>query len=557
MRALEDSEKAYNGSSLLAIVCGKEWRSNFETMGRRKSGQPRGRKSDFTEEKQVWLDGWRQQIQDAGADPGAVYTDATLAWIRRYGYDLPFSENVDGDPDDNVPIIDDDPDPEEKLRRQDIQKRLRAKLANYFRNRWKAKKLHSGAIKSILGTMQTMSGPGARPRRKPAIQVYSKLHYATRIKAGFDAYWSEAKATLPASARVAMAQDYVRSCWALKDWKASRKIPEGSAEEYHEAMESLNDVGISMADALSERLGCHVDLKKGSIFSDTSNQETSRTWAQFDHKGFTAMEQSITRYGRAAFSKALCRERAWPPLEPSGEGLLTIDPGFVSPATVAPVSSTPGPVVSTDVAPITVAPITTVVAPTPASTLTPPSLTPPSPAAVPGPTALDDGIDRTGWAPSLVAGHAYLAGKKWGPRWTALVAALVKHEWAYYHLEEDGNLPKMRSRPAEYADWMKQHRVMCDFEVSADFGNQLLQWWRDLGFAERWAAYDNDNGEVPRTGPTRQAGGWSGHWARLQKRGRNGPVLLLLGLAWWGQGICNAAAAGGLGAAEAALEACM
>jgi hypothetical protein len=129
------------------------------------------------------------------------------------------------------------------------------KLANYFRNLWKGKKVHAGALKSILGTMQTMGGPGARPRRKPAIQVYSKMHYTTRVKPGFDTMWEKAKEALPTSARVAMSQDYTRSCWekedddfkadiekqgqelhqaALEEWKASRRIPEGSAEEYHE-----------------------------------------------------------------------------------------------------------------------------------------------------------------------------------------------------------------------------------------------------------------------------------------------------------------------------------
>jgi hypothetical protein len=119
----------------------------------------------------------------------------------------------------------------------------------------KGKKVHTATIKGILGTMQTMSGPGARPRRKPAVAVYSKLHYATRVKPGFDTLWAAAKDNLPPGARVAMSQDYLRSCWAkesdifraevenqgeemhriaLEEWKASRKVPEGSAEEYHQ-----------------------------------------------------------------------------------------------------------------------------------------------------------------------------------------------------------------------------------------------------------------------------------------------------------------------------------
>ncbi|KAJ7716492.1 hypothetical protein B0H14DRAFT_3522255 [Mycena olivaceomarginata] len=442
-----------------------------------------------------------------------------MAFIRRYGYDLPFSENVDGDPEENPPVIPGNPDAEEKKRRDAIRKQLRTsrgnpvcmkKLANYFRNRWKGKKVHEGTIKSILGTMQTMSGPGSRPRRKPAIQVYSKLHYATRIKPGFDAIWEKAKETLPPGARVAMSQDYVRTCWekedddfredienqskelhqaALQEWKASRKIPEGSAEEYHEAMESLNDVGIPLADALAERLGCHVVIlavgpvgsEKGevclrTVFSDTSCQETSRTWAQFDNKGFTAMENSITRYGRAAFSRALCRERAWPPLEtvppPSLDGLLPMDPNTVAPVSVVPAPGAPAPdapltVAPAPVAPLTAAPPTATPSAIPASrlpstvplTATPLTVTPraipaprlPStapltatPSAIPTPlTVPDDGIDCTAWAPSLIAAHAYLSEKKWGPRWRALLETLVKHEWSFYHQEDDGNLPKM------------------------------------------------------------------------------------------------------------------
>ncbi|KAJ7794529.1 hypothetical protein B0H14DRAFT_3496893 [Mycena olivaceomarginata] len=210
-------------------------------------------------------------------DPGSVYSDAIVAFICWYGYDLLLSENVDGDPADNLPDIPANPDTEERKCRNGIQKQLCMKLANYFRNRWKGKKVHAGTLKSILGTMQTMGGPGARPRHKPAIQVYSKLYYMTRIKPRFDVMWEKAKEALPSSAHITMSQDYTRSCGekededfkadvekkgqgvhqaALEEWKASQSIPEGSAEEYHKAMESLNNVGIPLANALAERLGC-------------------------------------------------------------------------------------------------------------------------------------------------------------------------------------------------------------------------------------------------------------------------------------------------------------
>jgi hypothetical protein len=135
-----------------------------------------------------------------------------------------------------------------------------------------------------------------------------------------------------------------------------------------------------------------------------------------------------------------------------------------------------------------------------------------------------------------------------------LFSALVEHEWSFYHPEEDGKLPKLRSRPTEYEDWMKEHLLMRDFRISSDFGGELLQWWKDLGPPKRWV--DVGDAEGQRKEPSRVSSDWwLLDWNKLHKRGWNGVVLLILGLAWWGQSICNAAAGDGLGAGEAALDA--
>ncbi|KAF8215392.1 hypothetical protein K438DRAFT_1955374 [Mycena galopus ATCC 62051] len=194
-------------------------------MTRKKKGGARGRKSDFMGEKLEWLNGFREQLQDAGDDPGPVYTEATQKFLLRYGYELPFNENVEGDPEKNPPVIEPATTPEEKARRAAIQKNLRQKLGNYFRNRWRAKKVHTGAIKSILGTMQTMTGPGACPRRKPAITVYSNLHYVTRVKPEFDTIWAKASETLPQTQRVAMSQDHRNMPMGLQDFYVTLRQP--------------------------------------------------------------------------------------------------------------------------------------------------------------------------------------------------------------------------------------------------------------------------------------------------------------------------------------------
>jgi hypothetical protein len=101
---------------------------------------------------------------------------------------------------------------------------------------------------------------------------------------------------------------------------------------------------------------------------------------------------------------------------------------------------------------------------------------------------------------------------------------------------------------------MKEHRLMRDFKISPEFGDELFQWWKDLGPPTRWESVGDDEGQKKE--PSRVGSDWwSLDWIKLHKRGRNGIVLLVLGLAWQGQSICNAAVGDGLGAREAALEA--
>jgi adenine/guanine phosphoribosyltransferase-like PRPP-binding protein len=76
-----------------------------------------------------------------------------------------------------------------------------------------------------------------------------------------------------------MCQDYVKACWEqeseevkteiaaeadtqyeaeMGEYRSMNSLPERTADEYHNALTTLDDVGIPLADALSERLGMHV-----------------------------------------------------------------------------------------------------------------------------------------------------------------------------------------------------------------------------------------------------------------------------------------------------------
>ncbi|KAJ7880191.1 hypothetical protein B0H13DRAFT_1630480, partial [Mycena leptocephala] len=138
----------------------------------------------------------------------------------------------------------------------------------------------------------------------------------------------------------------------------------------------------------------------------------------------------------------------------------------------------------------------------------------------------------------LVQAHEYFTKKQWGPVWTGLVAALVQYEWSHYHDEDRGRLGA-DSRPVEIPQWMKEHRVYDDYDLQPDFGERLLAWWKDLGPRRRWK-------DLETAKPSRDKNEWV-DWGRLDVSGRNGPLLLVVGLAWWGQKIWNEGATEGLG----------
>ncbi|KAJ7794669.1 hypothetical protein B0H13DRAFT_2393319 [Mycena leptocephala] len=497
-------------------------------MGRKKSGNAQGRQSDFTGEKEKWLDTFKEEILACGADKDAVgniYTNVTVQFLNRYGYDLPLKENVE-DPENNPPSPMVGPlSSEEETRRVDLKQKLRVKLGNWFRNRYRGKKVHESAIRRILASMRSMSGTSQRPRRKPAIAVYSKKHYTERIKPRFDVLWATAKETLPAGARVSMSQDFVRKCWKeeddafkeeieaeavrihqeeMEEWEGKRAAPEQAAEDYHDALEGLDDVGIPLADALAELLGAHVailvvgpvgsaqgEVLLRSVFSDTSKRATTKTWPKFDRKGFTAMEASVTRYGRALFTKAECRERAWPPIGDEAGPLPAALNGLLTLNDAAPINNA-GPLATDDAAPMSA--IAAAVPPPATPTATPlvnPSTSassppvPPTPDSLGNADAIPDGIDRSFWPRELISLHAHLSEKPWGAEWTYLIEQLVYFQWAFEFCD-DGFPLSSRTRPAEIAQWMKEHRVMGDYAVGADFGQRLLEWWKTLGPRGRW-----------------------------------------------------------------------
>ncbi|KAJ7758972.1 hypothetical protein DFH07DRAFT_772308 [Mycena maculata] len=394
--------------------------------------------------------------------------------------------------------------------------------------------------------MHKISSGGARPKKKSGLAYYSGKYYACRLKANFDALWEDSKKTLgpkfrrwnakPDDFKKALVEEVAEAYVEVKrKWKEGYVGREGNTEGYHEVLESFDEVGIPLADALAERLGMHVIIMAvGPVGSQRG--EVWRWYVEGVGGNLTAAEASVTCYGRAFFTKEQCRDRAWPPLEggvPAPEGgpvgvpnldnLIQLTPEGSAPETAAPVvPSTPGtaPDAVPDAAPDAM--------PDTDDHETPPVVVYGN---MPGP-----GDEHWGWSKALRTALPYMAGKNRGPQWVELTEAMV-----------------------EIGQWMKEHRKTGDYPVGEGFGRRLLVWWRDIG--PEWR-------KQPRPDDLLEDQEWSEKtswqedtavrwvdWYPLRKSGPNGMILVALALTWWGQMIYNTGTATGLGGSEATLAA--
>lgn len=103
--------------------------------------------------------------------------------------------------------------------------------------------------------------------------------------------------------------------------------------------------------------------------------------------------------------------------------------------------------------------------------------------------------------------------RNWGVDWETCVNEFV----CFQHLSgfpDAGEAYPAAGRPEEIRVWMKAHRVWKEVRVGEEFGGKLRAWWSLLQPASPHGANSD--------------------WAKLQKAGKNGLLLIFLGLVWWG-----------------------
>lgn len=197
------------------------------------------------------------------ADPSAFYTRITHIFIKKYGFDLPFDQDVEGGaiPEDNEGNIVDAPEisEEEVERRRQIVKDLRPvsillflgftleflpfsqKLAQWFRHKYTAKKSDKSAIADFL---KSLSDVPARPRRQNPINLYSSLYYkGGPMQFEFQEIWNDAKATVPNSERLSMCRDFITRKWNEESEEFRANIAAQAEASYQEALSAFKSHG--------------------------------------------------------------------------------------------------------------------------------------------------------------------------------------------------------------------------------------------------------------------------------------------------------------------------
>ncbi|KAJ7708876.1 hypothetical protein B0H17DRAFT_1124670 [Mycena rosella] len=569
-------------------------------MGRhKKTDRAPGRESAFKGEKLEWLESFEADFRKSGnqgEDRGAFYNDISKKWLTRYGYNVPFTQNVEGDMATWTPVnrkigLTGDVLTLENNFQESTGKILRKKLSDWYCHWFTGKRVNGSTVKTILKVMHQMSGGNTRPCQKTELALYSSKYYATWMKTEFDVLWEVAKQTLGPEQRVSMCQDFVRSKFnaetpefraaikveaeeahkaAMKKYKEARQIPEKSVEGYFEALSTWDEVSIPLADALVEHLGMHIMiLAVGSVggtrrvllYSETSSGQTSKMWPEYDFTGFSAAEASILCYG----PRDDCTARMWPPAE-SLEGLLQKAPGTdadIDAAAVHGVGAPVAPVFPANTVDGGSAPVAPVLPTIPVNGTTMAPVLPAVPvisgqAGCMLPAGTTQSAMLSSPSPSSDWGRLTSRAPLPPPSALPIKDGIDRYGWC----ESLDDLHKLMMSKEWGPHWkdltdvivayeeLLMHRDSSRFQSSTCRPAEYVDWMKHHRPTGDWTVSPSFGKEM--------LDWWRDigllmEWVSLHILGTNGMILVILRLSWWGQSIVNTAAGQGLGAGEAAL----
>jgi hypothetical protein len=166
----------------------------------------------------------------------------------------------------------------------------------------------------------------------------------------------------------------------------------------------------------------------------------------------------------------------------------------------------------------------------------------PHPIGLPSPaTTLNNPPDTSGWPQHMVDANNYFTmetvvtddvsvvnARNWGDVWLSCLQNFIEFQRSAGFPDTGLSFPPAtKIRPPEIGVWMKNRRLWKDVVIldKGEFGRQWWDWWISLQPGSRTCT-DRNNVALPTVDMD---------WSNLRKPGKNGFLLIMLSLVWWGK----------------------
>jgi hypothetical protein len=147
-----------------------------------------------------------------------------------------------------------------------------------------------------------------------------------------------------------------------------------------------------------------------------------------------------------------------------------------------------------------------------------------------------DPLDSSDWPQHMTDAYRYFTeetaladdvsttnARNWGDQWSECLRNFVNFQWGAGFPDTGPSFPPATNlRPPEIGVWMKNRRPWKDMEL-ADKEKFSQKWWT------WWSSLQPDSRTCDDK-PTIQM-----DWGKLSKAGKNGFLLIILSLVWWGK----------------------
>ncbi|KAJ7665758.1 hypothetical protein B0H17DRAFT_1210765 [Mycena rosella] len=265
--------------------------------------------------KLAFFRGYKQDFLAAAENKstGAFYSRISRLYLAKYGYNLAWRDNLDGD-DDVVSDVDKEEDvdillPEEAECRATYFKVLRGKIGVWYNAHYEGRFYHNSIKDRVAARWAAVS---RRPNPPAMVHVRQKV---TREA------WDGETEAFRQEVMEAIAKEHAVAVEAYN--LAITGDAPMTAEEYDVALNNTVYYLQPFADGIHERFGMNVAIlmcgpiadrggriEVQSIHSGMSNGLVPRVWSDFDRAGFDVVQRSFVEFSHQGFTKAECHARS-------------------------------------------------------------------------------------------------------------------------------------------------------------------------------------------------------------------------------------------------------